>query len=387
MRGSCPKNAILCPNYYIKLNALKIGMEKLAPIIPLIILTSFIIYLGIKKRNPSNIFHLDYIIIHLMILVIMSLIYLGMINSVFPFSFFNILNQLHIASIIGFILHVESAIRGYKIRVKKIFFYYFFLHLTIIILNVLDIQFINTETKVQTFMLINIENGKDYTDKIIIKGITLILLVWYLIKMCASNINKSLTIKKKRIYKLWVYSYCSFIVIQLTINNLYYFGAFKNDYIETINIIVRINAIITLLFIFINPTILNYLPIIKKINVYNNLSKENYFKILVRLMEDDRIYLKKRLNIEEVSIKVGISIKKLRETITLNSGKSFNEFINEYRIERSKRLIKRGYLNLHTTTALGEKCGFNSHQTFFRAFKKNTKMTPIVFLERIDQKR
>ena len=104
-------------------------------------------------------------------------------------------------------------------------------------------------------------------------------------------------------------------------------------------------------------------------------------------MEDDRIYLKKRLNIEEVSIKVGISIKKLRETITLNSGKSFNEFINEYRIERSKRLIKRGYLNLHTTTALREKCGYNPHQTFFRAFKKNTKMTPIVLLERIDQKR
>ena len=176
-------------------------MEKLAPIIPLIILTSFIIYLGIKKRNSSNIFHLDYIIIHLMILVMMSLIYLGMINSVFPFSYFNILNQLHIASIIGFILHVESAIKGYKIRVKKIFFYYFFLHLTVIILNILDIQLINIEAKVETFMLINIENGKDYSDKIIIKGITLILLVWYLIKMCASNINNSLTIKKKRIYK------------------------------------------------------------------------------------------------------------------------------------------------------------------------------------------
>ena len=130
--------------------------------------------------------------------------------------------------------------------------------------------------------------------------------------MCASNINNSLTIKKKSIYKLWVYSYCSFIVLQLIINNLYYFGAFNNDYIETINIIVRINAIITLLFIFINPTILNYLPIIKKINVYNNLSKENYFKILVRLMEDDRIYLKKRLNIKEVSRKVGISIKKTK---------------------------------------------------------------------------
>ena len=244
-------------------------MENLTPVIPISLLILLIIFLGFKKRNRSNLFHLDYIIIHLTVLLAMSLVYLGMINSIFPYSFFNLLNQLHIASIILFILHVESAIKGYKVRIRAIFYYYFLLHLSIIVLNGLGIQIINIETNVKSFMLIDIENASYYTDKIIIKGITLLLLVSYLLKNCFSSIEGSHTIKKKNIYKIWIVSYCTFIMIHLLINNLYYFGKFDVRYFETVNVIIRINAILTLLFIFVNPTILNYLPLIKEINIYN----------------------------------------------------------------------------------------------------------------------
>ena len=146
-------------------------MGNLTPVIPISLLILLIIFLGFKKRNRSNLFHLDYIIIHLTVLLAMSLVYLGMINSIFPYSFFNLLNQLHIASIILFILHVESAIKGYKVRIRAIFYYYFLLHLSIIVLNGLGIQIINIETNVKSFMLIDIENASYYTDKIIIRGL------------------------------------------------------------------------------------------------------------------------------------------------------------------------------------------------------------------------
>ena len=351
-------------------------MGNLTPVIPISLLILLIIFLGFKKRNRSNLFHLDYIIIHLTVLLAMSLVYLGMINSIFPYSFFNLLNQLHIASIILFILHVESAIKGYKVRIRAIFYYYFLFHLSIIVLNGLGIQIINIETNVKSFMLIDIENASYYTDKIIIKGITLILLVSYLLKNCFSSIERSHTIKKKHLYKIWIVSYCTFIMIHLLINNLYYFGKFEVRYFETVNVIIRINAILTLLFIFINPTILNYLPLIKKINIYNNVLKENYFQLLEIVMKSEKLYLRKKLNIEEVAINIGISVKKIRATIFINTGKTFNDFINDYRIERAKKLIENGFLDIYTTSALVEKCGFNSHQTFFRAFRKTYGTTP-----------
>ena len=200
-------------------------MEKLTPIVPFVLLLILILFLGLKKRNASNKFHMDYILVHLMILLMMSLTYFGMINSIISYTFFNMLNQLHIASIILFILHVESAIKGYRVEIRKIFYYCFLFHLSVIVLNELGVQIINIEAKVKSFMLIDIINPIYYTDKIVFKGITLILLVSYLIKMCFLSIDRSYLIKRKNIYKTWVYSYSTFIIIQLIINNLYYFLA------------------------------------------------------------------------------------------------------------------------------------------------------------------
>lgn len=384
----CPKKNYLCPNNAIKYkNSYFVGMmEKLIPLVPFILLMVLILFLGLKKRNASNKFHMDYILLHLVVLLIMTLIYFGMINSIISYAYFNLLNQMHVASIILFCLHVESAIKGYRVKVKKIFYFYLLLYLSIVFLNELGIQIINVESKVKTFMLIEIKNAHYYTDKIVIKGITLILLISYLMKMCYSSIDNSFSVKRKHIYKIWVYSYSAFVITQLIINNMYYFGGFNESYNDTINIIIRINSIITLLFIFTNPTILYYLPLIKKINVFNKISKENYFHLLQIVMKKEKLYLIKKLNIKVLAIQVGISVKKLRLTILINTGKTFNEFINDYRVERAQKLILSGFLKRHTTIALAEKCGFNSHQTFFRAFRKKTNVTPKIYLENLDNK-
>lgn len=361
-------------------------MEKLTPIVPFVLLLILILFLGLKKRNASNKFHMDYILVHLMVLLIMTLTYFGMIYSIISHSFFNMLNQLHIASIILFVLHVESAIKGYRVKIREIFYYCFLLHLSVIVLNELGIQIINIEAKVKSFMLFDVVNPIYYTDKIVFKGITLILLVSYLIKMCFLSIDRSYLIKRKHIYKTWVYSYSTFIIIQLIINNLYYFGAFDVGFNDTINVIVQINAILTLLFIFTNPAILNYLPHIKNLNIFNKVLQENYFQLLETVMKSEELYLTKKLNLQVLATQVGISVKKLRVTILINSGKTFNEFINDYRVDKAQKLISEGFLDCHTTIALSEKCGFNSHQTFFRAFRKKTNVTPKTYLDNLNNK-
>tara|TARA_B110000858_G_C17405223_1_gene294246 strand:+ start:205 stop:540 length:336 start_codon:yes stop_codon:yes gene_type:complete len=93
-------------------------------------------------------------------------------------------------------------------------------------------------------------------------------------------------------------------------------------------------------------------------------------------MKSEKLYLRKKLNIEEVAINIGISVKKIRATIFINTGKTFNDFINDYRIERAKKLIENGFLDIYTTSALGENCGFNSHQTFLEHLEKH--MVPLL---------
>ena len=361
-------------------------MDQYLAILPFIFLSILFFYLGLKKRNYSNSFHIDYILIHLIILIFMSFFYFGIKALDFPLSFFDIINQLHIASLIAFILHVESAIRGFKSGIKKYFVFAFLMHFAIILINFFGIQLVDYKTNVEYFMLLEINDPLYFTDKILVKGTAISLLVFYLIRMCYLNVNNSLTINRKNLYKFWVYTYCFLIIEQMLVNKLYYFGFFEDPYIDYVNILVRFNAITTLMFIFINPAILNYLPIIKSIKIYSRVQKHNYFQIIQIFIKKEKLYLRKKIKISDVSSDLGISIKNIRASILLEEGVNFNDFINKFRIEESTKLIKSDYLKTHTVIALGEKSGFNSHQSFFRAFKKVHNTTPTIYSNLINKK-
>ena len=60
--------------------------------------------------------------------------------------------------------------------------------------------------------------------------------------------------------------------------------------------------------------------------------------------------------------------------------------VNATEPDRAQKLISRGFLDRNTTIALAQKCGFNSHQTFFRAFRKKTNVTPKTYLENLNNK-
>ena len=60
-------------------------------------------------------------------------------------------------------------------------------------------------------------------------------------------------------------------------------------------------------------------------------------------------------------------------------GKSFNEYINTFRIEEFKhRLLAENSENF-TITGIALECGFNSQATFQRTFKAQTNQTPKEF--------
>jgi YesN/AraC family two-component response regulator len=126
----------------------------------------------------------------------------------------------------------------------------------------------------------------------------------------------------------------------------------------------------------LNPTILNYIPGIKDGAIFKRVTKKNYFSIIEKVIEKQKLYLRPRLTVNDITLAIGVSEKDISAAILLKTKYNFNDYINKYRIDTAIKLIHQKFLDSHTTVSRGEKCGFNSHQSFFRAFKKNKNTTP-----------
>lgn len=105
-----------------------------------------------------------------------------------------------------------------------------------------------------------------------------------------------------------------------------------------------------------------------------------YVSTLKKAMEADKLYLEPSLNLSAVSEHTGIAQKTISFILNNHLNKSFNEFINEYRItEVKKRLLEKGNQHL-TISGIALECGFNSQATFQRAFKNSTGVSPKEYL-------
>ncbi|MCP4151630.1 MAG: helix-turn-helix transcriptional regulator [bacterium] len=109
--------------------------------------------------------------------------------------------------------------------------------------------------------------------------------------------------------------------------------------------------------------------------------QDRYLKKLLRYMKEEKPYLDPNLTINDVSGKISIPTYSLSQVINSSLGKNFFRFVNDYRINESKQLLKdKGNANRSILDLLYD-CGFNSKSTFNKAFKNVTGMTPSQFRE------
>ena len=102
-----------------------------------------------------------------------------------------------------------------------------------------------------------------------------------------------------------------------------------------------------------------------------------------KIILNQTFFLNPNLRIADLEDELGISSKQLSDEIFFRSGKSTKEFINSLRIGFSISKIEEGYLEDFTVDSLAELSGFNSRITFYRAFKKETTMTPSEYWEKL----
>ncbi len=111
---------------------------------------------------------------------------------------------------------------------------------------------------------------------------------------------------------------------------------------------------------------------------------KNYEQLLL-FMENEKPYLDGNLTLYDLAARMQLSANLLSQIINRQSGKSFFDFVNEYRVEEVKRRIRDEEAHRsQTLLAIALDCGFNSKASFNRVFKKMTGLTPSEFTVRME---
>lgn len=93
------------------------------------------------------------------------------------------------------------------------------------------------------------------------------------------------------------------------------------------------------------------------------------------LMIDQQLFLKKQLSISDIGKELDLLPKTVSEVINRTFDKTFSEYINLYRVDYSKKLLREN-VGVLTIEGIGLESGFSSRATFYSNFKKVTGMTP-----------
>jgi len=107
---------------------------------------------------------------------------------------------------------------------------------------------------------------------------------------------------------------------------------------------------------------------------------ENTIASLQIAMEKDKLYLNPGLTVALLARHTGIVQKNISAVLNQHLYKSFNEFVNEYRVHAIKERLLKGETRHLTIAGMAYEAGFNSLPTFQRAFKTIVGQTPREFL-------
>ncbi|GAA0560002.1 helix-turn-helix domain-containing protein [Chitinophaga japonensis] len=103
--------------------------------------------------------------------------------------------------------------------------------------------------------------------------------------------------------------------------------------------------------------------------------------LLIKAMEEDRLYLDPALNLAQLAQHTGLAQKTISAVLNQHLQKSFNEFVNGYRIEAFKQKLQHRDQDHLTILGLALESGFNSQATFQRAFRNSTGMSPREYMQ------
>jgi AraC-like DNA-binding protein len=98
--------------------------------------------------------------------------------------------------------------------------------------------------------------------------------------------------------------------------------------------------------------------------------------LLIKSMTEDHLYLQPALSLHALARHTGLSQKTISAVVNQHMRKTFNEFVNYYRVDAFKEKVRQPEMDHLTIAGIALECGFNSQATFQRTFKQFTGCSP-----------
>lgn len=114
----------------------------------------------------------------------------------------------------------------------------------------------------------------------------------------------------------------------------------------------------------------------------SSLSKEDqqkYMSLILDYIEYEKPYLNHEVKQSEIADKLNMSVHLFSEVLNICFQKNFNNFINLYRVDTAKQLMKDPKFEHYKIIAIGYQSGFSSKTSFNRVFKNLVGLTPSEF--------
>lgn len=106
------------------------------------------------------------------------------------------------------------------------------------------------------------------------------------------------------------------------------------------------------------------------------------YERLVALFDEDKVYTRADLSIDEVATRLGSNRTYISQAISMMADMSFRHFVNFYRVNEARRLLhedKRSW----SAQSLAEEVGYGSISSLYRAFDQHVGMSPARYVEAI----
>lgn len=114
--------------------------------------------------------------------------------------------------------------------------------------------------------------------------------------------------------------------------------------------------------------------------IQNNKNQSNHnYQRLLDFMKEEEPYIDNNLTLSKLASELKIHPRTLSETIKKETQLNFNQFVNQYRIEKAKTLLLSPDYDNYSMLGIATAAGFNSKTTFNTTFKQTTSRTPSDF--------
>ncbi|MBT3273276.1 MAG: helix-turn-helix transcriptional regulator [Spirochaetales bacterium] len=113
----------------------------------------------------------------------------------------------------------------------------------------------------------------------------------------------------------------------------------------------------------------------------NESDSLEYRNRLLDFMENRKPYLDGKTSLREIAEDLDLSVNYLSQVINEQLKKSFFDFINEYRVNETKKRFQHFDYKHNTILEVAYQSGFNSKSSFNVVFKKHTGLTPSQYIK------